>query len=129
MQILTVDIGTGTQDIYLYNSKINIENGFKLIVPSPTMIVHRRIKEATRRGDTILLSGVTMGGGPSHWAARDHAESGNLIYATPEAAKTFDDNLEVVKNQGIRVISEDEANALADSVVRLKLQDFDFDGM
>jgi uncharacterized protein (DUF1786 family) len=129
MQILTVDIGTGTQDIYLYNSKINIENGFKLIVPSPTMIVHRRIKEATRRGDTILLSGVTMGGGPSHWAARDHAESGNQIYATPEAAKTFDDNLEIVENQGIRVISEDEANALADSVVRFELQDFDFDGI
>jgi uncharacterized protein (DUF1786 family) len=129
MQILTADIGTGTQDIFLYNSKINIENGFKLIVPSPTMIVHRRIKEATRRGNAILLTGVTMGGGPSHWAARDHAKAGYLIYATPEAAKTFDDNLENVENQGIRVISEDETNALPDSVVRLELQDFDFDGI
>ena len=129
MQILTVDIGTGTQDIFLYNSKINIENGFKLIVPSPTMIVHRRIKEATRRGDAILLTGVTMGGGPSHWAARDHAKAGYLIYATPEAAKTFDDNLENVENQGIRVISDDEANALSDTVIRLELQDFDFDGI
>jgi uncharacterized protein (DUF1786 family) len=129
MQILTVDIGTGTQDIFLYNSNINIENGFKLVVPSPTMIVHRRIKEATRRRDAILLTGVTMGGGPSHWAARDHAKAGNLIYATPEAAKTFDDNLVNVQKQGIQVISEDEANALADSVVRLEMQDFDFDGI
>lgn len=129
MQILTVDIGTGTQDIFLYNSNINIENGFKLVVPSPTMIVHRRIKEATRRRDAILLTGVTMGGGPSHWAARDHAKAGNLIYATPEAAKTFDDNLVNVQDQGIQVISEDEANALADSVVRLEMQDFDFDGI
>jgi uncharacterized protein (DUF1786 family) len=129
MQILTVDIGTGTQDIFLYNSNINIENGFKLIVPSPTMIVHRRIKEATKRGDAILLTGVTMGGGPSHWAARDHAKAGNLIYATPEAAKTFDDNLAIVAEQGIQVISEDEADALADSVFRIELQDFDFNGI
>jgi uncharacterized protein (DUF1786 family) len=129
MQILTVDIGTGTQDIFLYNSKINIENGFKLIVPSPTMIVHRRIKDATRRGDAVLLTGVTMGGGPSHWAARDHVKSGYLIYATPEAAKTFDDNLENVEDEGIRIISDDEANALADTVVRIELQDFNYYGI
>ena len=129
MKILTVDIGTGTQDIFLYNSKINIENGFKLIVPSPTMIVHHRIKEATRRGDAILLTGVTMGGGPSHWAARDHAKAGFPIYATPDAAKTFDDNLEIVEDQGIRVISKDEANTLPDSVNRFELLDFDFDGI
>jgi uncharacterized protein (DUF1786 family) len=42
----------------------------------------------------VLLSGVTMGGGPSHWAARDHAEAGYPVYATPEAARTFDDNLD-----------------------------------
>ncbi len=45
MKILTVDIGTGTQDIFLYNSHLDLENGFKLVVPSPTMIVHRRLKE------------------------------------------------------------------------------------
>ncbi len=27
MKILTVDVGTGTQDIFLYNSQIDIENG------------------------------------------------------------------------------------------------------
>ena len=47
MKILTVDIGTGTQDIYLYNSHLHIENGFKLVVPSPTMIVHQRVRTAT----------------------------------------------------------------------------------
>ncbi|RPI80414.1 MAG: pyruvate formate lyase-activating protein, partial [Chloroflexi bacterium] len=72
MKILTVDIGTGTQDIFLYDSQLNIENGFKLVVPSPTMIVNRRIKEATRRELPILLHGVIMGGGPSQWAAEDH---------------------------------------------------------
>ena len=63
MKILTIDVGTGTQDIFLYDSRIDLENGFKLIVPSPTMIVHRQLKEATRRGEAVLFTGVTMGGG------------------------------------------------------------------
>ena len=119
MKILTVDVGTGTQDIYLYNSQLDIENGFKLVVPSPTMMVHRRIKAATRRGDPLLLTGVTMGGGPSYWAARDHLTAGYAVYATPEAAKTFDDDLENVQAQGIRVISEAGAAHLGDSVTKV----------
>ena len=45
MQILTVDIGTGTQDILLYDARLELENSFKLVVPAPTMIVHRQILE------------------------------------------------------------------------------------
>ena len=129
MKILTVDVGTGTQDIYLYDSRIDIENGFKLIVPSPTMMVHSKIKDATKRGDSLLLTGVTMGGGPSHWAARDHAKAGYPIYATPDAAQTFDDDLEKVESQGIRVISVDEIKSLGDSLIRVELRDFDFEGI
>jgi uncharacterized protein (DUF1786 family) len=129
MQILTVDVGTGTQDIFLYDSKLNIENAFKLIVPSPTMMVRQKIKAATQRGEAVLLTGVTMGGGPSHWAARDHAKAGYPIYATPEAAKTFDDNLENVAAQGIQVVSDDEAKSLSNSVTKVKLRDFDFGGI
>jgi uncharacterized protein (DUF1786 family) len=126
MKILTVDIGTGTQDIFLYDSQLDIENGFKLIVPSPTMIVHRRLREATRRGQAVLLSGVTMGGGPSGWAAEEHARQGLPVYATPSAARSFNDDLAAVEATGIRVVSEDEARALPAAVRRLELRDFDF---
>ena len=34
MQLLTVDIGTGTQDIFLYDSQLDLENGFKMEVES-----------------------------------------------------------------------------------------------
>ncbi|MFN2190428.1 MAG: pyruvate formate lyase-activating protein, partial [Candidatus Promineifilaceae bacterium] len=72
MRVLCVDIGTGTQDIFLYDSQIDIENGFKLVVPSPTMIVRKQFQQAARESRSVLLTGVTMGGGPSHWAAEDH---------------------------------------------------------
>ncbi len=62
MKILCADIGTGTQDIFLYDSRLDLENGFKLVVPSPTIMVHRRLKRATKRGQDMLLTGVTMGG-------------------------------------------------------------------
>jgi uncharacterized protein (DUF1786 family) len=126
MKILTVDIGTGTQDIYLYDSHLDLENGFKLIVPSPTMMVRQRLKEATRRGDTVLLTGVIMGGGPSQWAAEDHIRAGLPLYATPDAARSFNDDLEAVTEMGIQVLSEDEAARLPDSVQRIRLQDFDY---
>jgi uncharacterized protein (DUF1786 family) len=127
MKILTVDIGTGTQDIFLYDSQLDLENGFKLVLPSPTMLVHRRLKTATQRGESVLLTGVTMGGGPSQWAAEAHARAGFRIYATPEAAKTFNDELDKVAHMGIQIVSDDEAQRLPASVIRLNLRDFDFD--
>lgn len=125
MKILTVDVGTGTQDIYLYDSKLDIENGFKLVVPSPTMIVHRRIKEATRRRTAILLTGVIMGGGPSQWAVEEHIRADLPVFATPQAARSFNDDLEIVKEMGITIVGEDEVNRLSDTVQHLELRDFD----
>ncbi len=126
MKILTADIGTGTQDIFLYDSRLDIENGFKLILPSPTMRIFRQIKQATQDRSPILLSGVTMGGGPASWAAEAHAKAGLPVYATEQAAKTIDDDLEKVADLGIMLLSNDEAASLPDSVRRFELKDFDF---
>jgi uncharacterized protein (DUF1786 family) len=126
MRILTVDVGTGTQDVFLYDSSVDIENGYKLVLPSPTMMVYRQLKQAARRGEPVLLTGYLMGGGPSQWAARDHVRGGGAVYATPEAARTFNDDLDFVQREmGVRVIGEDEAASLRD-VLRLELKDFDF---
>jgi uncharacterized protein (DUF1786 family) len=126
MKILAVDIGTGTQDIYLYDTRLDLENGFKLVVPSPTMIVNHRLREATRNGDAVILTGVTMGGGPSQWAAEEHVRTGYRLYATPDAARSFNDDLDVIKDMGIHVISEDEVSGLPGSVKQLDLRDFNF---
>ncbi len=127
MKILCVDIGTGTQDILLYDSDQEIENCFKLVMPSPTIRVAREVKQATREGRSIVLTGVTMGGGPSHWAVKDHIKAGHKVYATSEAARTFDDELDKVEAMGIKVISEDEAHRLDDHDRSIRLRDFDLD--
>jgi len=126
MKILAVDVGTGTQDIFLYDSRVDIENGFKLVVPSPTMIVSRRIQQATHQKRPVLLSGVIMGGGPSQWAAEEHVRAQLDLFATPEAARSFNDDLEVVKEMGVQIVSEDEARRLSPSIKRIEMLDFDF---
>ncbi len=126
MRILSVDIGTGTQDIFLYDARLDLENGFKLVAPSPTMMVHHRLRQATRRGRPVLLSGVTMGGGPSQWAVEAHIEAGHAVSATPDAARSFNDDLDVIRDMGVRVIGADEIKGLPEDVERLELRDFDF---
>lgn len=127
MNILAVDIGTGTQDILLFDSRKDVENSFKMVLPSPTMITHRRLKEATRRGQDVALTGVTMGGGPSHWAAEDHLKAGYRVFATEDAARSFNDDLEVVKEFGVILVSEDEAARLPAEILQIELKDFNFD--
>ncbi len=122
MRILTIDVGTGTQDILLFDADQELENCVKMVMPSPTAVVARQIRAATELGTSLLLDGVTMGGGPSHWAAMDHVRAGHPVYATPDAARTFDDDLEGVAGMGITVVSEDEAAGLT-GVQRVTLRD------
>ena len=96
-RILAVDVGTGTQDILLFASDRSIENCLQLVMPSPTVIVAERIQRATAAERPVLLTGRTMGGGPCGWAARDHAQAGFACYATPDAARTLDDDLRMVE--------------------------------
>jgi uncharacterized protein (DUF1786 family) len=126
MKILTVDIGTGTQDIYLYDSNLDIENGFKLVLPSPTMMVHRRVKQLISAQTPILLTGHQMGGGPSAWAIEEAARAGIPVYMTPSAATTLNDELPKVEALGIKIVSDEEVTGLLPSVAPLELRDFDF---
>lgn len=127
MKILTVDIGTGTQDIFLYDSNLDLENGFKLVLPSPTMMVHRRLKQTLPLRTPMLFTGHQMGGGPSAWAIEEYARAGIPVYMTPSAATTLNDELDKVEALGIRIISDDEVKGLTAKVECLELKDFDFE--
>jgi uncharacterized protein (DUF1786 family) len=110
MQILAVDVGTGTQDILLFDSERDPENCLKMVMPSPTLLVAGQIRRATAERRGLVLTGVTMGGGPSAWAVKDHYKAGLPVYATPDAARSFNDDLEAVQRDlGVQIVSDDEA--------------------
>jgi uncharacterized protein (DUF1786 family) len=127
VRALAVDVGTGTQDLLLFDADHEIENAFRLVLPSPTVIVADRIRAATRRRQATVLTGSTMGGGPSAWAARDHLLAGLPLAATPEAARTFDDDLDSVRAMGVQLIDPDEAEGEAGKadVLHIELRDLD----
>jgi uncharacterized protein (DUF1786 family) len=125
MRVLAVDVGTGTQDIVLFDSEQPVENALQLVMPSPTQIAAGRIRSATAAGEPVVLTGVIAGGGPCHWALEDHLRAGLPAYATPQAAATFDDDPDRVRAMGVTLVSEDEAARLPGRRVRLRDLDLD----
>jgi uncharacterized protein (DUF1786 family) len=136
MRILAVDVGTGTQDILLFDTDKDVENCFKLVMPSPTVLVARTIRRATAEGRDVLLTGSIMGGGPCAWAADDHLRAGLKVYATPLAAQTFDDDLSRVEVMGVRLVDPADAAQLSGGgfkptpgLVRIEMKDFYLDAI
>ncbi len=109
MELLAIDVGMGTQDILLYDSRKSIENCFKMVLPSQTQIVAKRISKETKLRHDIILTGETMGGGPSSVAVRAHLEANLAVFATERAALTLNDNIDKVKEMGVVIIRENEA--------------------
>ncbi|HEX3629969.1 MAG TPA: DUF1786 domain-containing protein, partial [Candidatus Dormibacteraeota bacterium] len=120
-RILAIDVGTGTQDILLFEAGTVIENATQLVMPSPTALLAERIKQATADRVDLLLTGVTMGGGPDHWAVEAHLRAGLRVYATPDAARTFDDDLARVEAMGVRIVDGERG---LDGARRMAMRDF-----
>jgi uncharacterized protein (DUF1786 family) len=109
--LLAVDVGAGTTDVLVWREGRRPENSEKLVTPSATVVVARRIEDATRRRARIVFRGPTMGGGACTVAARRHLAAGLELLATEAAALTFADDLREVRGWGVRLVSEDEAQA------------------
>jgi uncharacterized protein (DUF1786 family) len=121
MLILAIDIGGGTQDILLFDSLKTVENCVKMVMPSPTIALATKIRTSTVKKRPILLTGVNMGGGGAKGLLKKHIDAGFAAYATPEAACTFYDDLDRVREMGITIVSADEATKLKDvDVIPLK---------
>ena len=83
MRILAIDMGTGTQDILLFDSNKPVENSVKMVLPSATEVAARRIRRAQAEGRPLLLVGTVAGGGPCAWAVEDFLKAGGQAFATP----------------------------------------------
>ncbi len=129
MQILTVDIGTGTQDILLFDSERAPENCLKLVMPSPTLLIGQQVRAATAARLDLLITGVLMGGGPVSWAVEAHRRAGLRVLATPDAARTLNDDLDRVQQElGLELIPDEAARKLITcrDFSHVCFQDFDY---
>jgi len=118
--ILVVDVGSGTQDVLVYQAGKNIENCPKLVMPSRTQLVAGQIRRATQQGHSICLHGHLMGGGACYLALKQHLAAGFKVYATEQAAYTFNDNLTKVRRMGIELVE-----AVPDNADKIWLGDID----
>lgn len=101
--IVALDIGGGTQDLLFWTEGEPNENAVQCVLPSPTVMVARKIKQATHEQKAIFLIGSLMGGGASSQAIRNHLKAGLPVYAQPKTALTLHDNLEYVAQMGVRI--------------------------
>jgi uncharacterized protein (DUF1786 family) len=122
--MVAIDVGAGTQDILIYEPGKPFENLVKLVMPSQTQIVARRIRTITLAGEPLHLAGTVMGGGASSDAVKDHLAAGLRVSATPSAARTMHNDLVRVEAMGIEL----REDAPADAALVL-LADLDPDGM
>ena len=126
-RILAIDVGAGTQDILLWQADQPMENNVKLVLPSWTTVLARRVKQATREGRPIFLTGNLMGGGPVVSAMKRHLQAGFPVYATPRAALTIRDNLDQVRERGYTIGEEGPPDV--PDLLTLRTRDVDLDAL
>ena len=120
---VAIDVGAGTQDILIYDSEKQIEQCFKMVLPSQTAIVAKQIGDATHLGRDIFMTGCVMGGGACVRAIKQHLKDGLQVYSTEAAAKTIYDDLNRVRSLGVTIMPQNK-DSPADAV-RIETGDID----
>lgn len=128
-RILAIDVGAGTQDILIWEAGQPMENNVKLILPSWTTLLAERVRQATKEGRPIFLTGNLMGGGPIVSAMKRHLRAGYPVYATPRAALTIRDNLDEVRDKGYTILPESHEPPDGDDLLTLRTRDVDLDAL
>jgi uncharacterized protein (DUF1786 family) len=89
-------------------------------MPSRTQLVAGQIRRVTQQGHSLYLYGHVMGGGACYTALKQHLAAGLKVYATKQAAYTFNDNLNKVCQMGIELVE-----AVPDNTDKIWLGDID----
>ena len=105
MRILAIDVGTGTQDIMIYDTEKELENSLKLVLPSPHLYICQQRREIE---NDLYYTGEIMGGGKIKKSLLEHMEKGYKVVMEPICAKTIRDNIEQVKSLGIEIADENK---------------------
>ncbi len=119
MNILCIDIGSGTQDVLLYNPDRELENCPKFILPSPARNIAAQLERLGNAGRDVYLYGSNMGGGFKP-ELNSVLSKGRKVSAHPEAAKALSDHQEKVRSLGVEITETCPGNAAP-----VYLSDFD----
>ncbi len=117
--LLALDVGGGTQDVFIWDGRGSIENAVKLVLPAPTQVLGRRLRRLTADRAPVFLTGRLMGGGAITQAVRHHLARGLEVYATPQAALTLSNRLDEVQDWGVIL-----TDAAPPAAAELRLGDF-----
>jgi uncharacterized protein (DUF1786 family) len=115
MKILAIDIGAGTQDILLFDSKKKIENCISLVLPTPSKFLAEKLQ--TIEGDAYL-SGDTIGGGSLARAILSHLKKGYRVVMEESAAYSIRNDLDEVKSMGIEIGKRPPSNHFQELEIR-----------
>lgn len=115
MKILAIDIGAGTQDILLFDSKKKIENCTSLVLPTPSKIFSERLK---RIKGNIYIYGDTIGGGSLARVILSHIQRGYRVVMEESAAYSIRNDLDEVTSMGIEVGRKPESDPSQELEIR-----------
>ena len=108
-RFLMIDIGAGTMDILVYDTRTDLH--YKAVVKSPVRYVAE--KTAGISGN-LLVVGSEMGGGPITRVLLERAKEAQVVVSRAASA-TLNHDVEKVKSWGIKVVEDDRAEQLRDN--------------
>ena len=115
MRILAIDIGAGTQDILLFDSRQKAENCISLVLPTPSKFFAEKLK--TIKSD-VYIHGDTIGGGSLGRAIVHHLQKGYRVLMEESAAYSIRNDLDEVRTMGIGVGKKPEVDHFQDLEMR-----------
>jgi uncharacterized protein (DUF1786 family) len=120
MRIFAIDIGAGTQDVLLFDSRKKIENSISFVLPTPSRIFAEKLKGT--EGD-VFIHGDTIGGGSFAGAAARHIKKGFRVVMEEGAAYSIRNDLDEVRSLGIEIGKKPESGRFHD----LRIQEVDIE--
>ena len=105
-RFLMIDIGAGTMDILVYDTRADLH--YKAVVKSPVRHVAEKVAGIS---GNLLVVGNEMGGGPITRILMDRAREAEVVMSL-SASATLNHDVEKVKSWGIKVVEDDRADQL-----------------
>ena len=121
MRILALDIGSGTEDVLLYDDSRELENCVKMVLPSPSLLYSKKVRYLTKLKSDIFIRGQTIGGGRFVEALKRHLSKGFRVFMTERVAYSVRNNLDEVRAQGFRIVpTEDEPSDFEGEILEVE---------